>query len=272
MADPASSLDTNLGVLAQRRRRLLRQAHKLTPQARRVHLRRRPQGRHQPLRRRNQLPPQTLRVDCRSQTRARRCQKRRPGRRPAVHCRGGIPFCPSSGEPDGSIASNRFGINRAATIRCHAQVRPKPTREPATRRIRRVSMRACARVALVLVAVSASIGLTACSVIDDLKAAVSRWFDAGKSPGGRGGVFTDDLPDTTPMIPPEKPLKKEASKKKDKSKVQRPQTVEKKLPTSDSTEVSKPQRAEPQSVPSQPAPSQLRTLWPEAPAPGTFSR
>ena len=133
-------------------------------------------------------------------------------------------------------------------------------------------MRACARVALVLVAVSASIGLAACSVIDDLKAAVSRWFDVGKSPGGRGGVFTDDLPDTTPMIPPEKPLKKEASKKKDKSKVQRPQTVEKKLPTSDSTEVSKPQRAEPQSVPSQPAPSQLRTLWPEAPAAGTFSR
>ena len=80
MADPASSLDvplhSNLGVLAQRRRRLLRQAHKPTPQARRVHLRRRPQGRHQPLRRRNQLPPQTLRVDCRSQTRARRCQTR----------------------------------------------------------------------------------------------------------------------------------------------------------------------------------------------------
>src|SRR5262249_14318201 len=105
-------------------------------------------------------------------------------------------------------------------------------------------MRACARVALVLVAVSASIGLAACSAIDDLKAAVSRWFDVGKSPGGRGGVFTDDLPDTTPMIPPEKPLKKEASKaskKKDKSKVQRPQTVEKKLPTSDSTQAAKPQ-------------------------------
>jgi len=136
-------------------------------------------------------------------------------------------------------------------------------------------MRACARVALVLVAVSASIGLAACSAIDDLKAAVSRWFDGGKSPGGRGGVFTDDLPHTTPMIPSEKPLKKEASKapkKKDKSKVQRQQTVEKKLPTSDSTQAAKPQGAEPQSVPSQPAPSQLRTLWPEAPAPGTFSR
>jgi len=77
------------------------------------------------------------------------------------------------------------------------------------------------------------------------------------------------------MIPPEKPLKKgasKASKKKDKSKVQRPQTVEKKLSTSDSTEAAKPQGAKPQSVPSQPAPSQLRTLWPEPPAPGTFSR
>ena len=135
-------------------------------------------------------------------------------------------------------------------------------------------MRACARVALVLVAVSASIGLAACSAIDDLRAAVSRWFEVGKSPSGRG-VFSDDLPDAKPMIPPEKPLKKEASKaskKKDKSKVQRQQTVEKKLPTSDSTQAAKPQGAEPQSVPSQPAPSQLRTLWPEAPAAGTFSR
>jgi hypothetical protein len=135
-------------------------------------------------------------------------------------------------------------------------------------------MRAYARVALVLVAISASNGLAACSAIDDLRAAVSRWFDVGKSPSGRG-VFPDDLPDAKSMIPPEKPLKKEArkaSKKKDKSKVQRPQTVERKLPTSDSTEAAKSQGAEPQSVPSQPAPSQLRTLWPEAPAPGTFSR
>src|SRR5262249_34552027 len=117
--------------------------------------------------------------------------------------------------------------------------------------------------------------LAACSAIDDLKAAVSRWFDVGKSPGGRGGVFTADLPHTTPLIPPEKPLKKEASKaskKKDKSKVQRPHTVGKKTPTSDSAGAAKPKRPEPQSVPSQPAPAQLRTLWPEAPAPGTFSR
>jgi hypothetical protein len=136
-------------------------------------------------------------------------------------------------------------------------------------------MRACARVALVLMAVSASFGLAGCGLIDDLKDAVSRWFDIGKTPGGPG-VFANKLPDATPMIPPEKPLKKEASKaskKKDKSKLQRPQTVEKKLPTSNSTQTAKPQRrAEPQSVPSQPTPSQLRTLWPEAPAPGTFSR
>jgi hypothetical protein len=43
-------------------------------------------------------------------------------------------------------------------------------------------MRAGARVALILVAVSASIGLAACSAIDDLKAAVSRWFSMAGSP------------------------------------------------------------------------------------------
>jgi hypothetical protein len=102
-------------------------------------------------------------------------------------------------------------------------------------------MRACARVALVLMAVSASFGLAGCGSIDDLKDAVFRWFDIGKTPGGRG-AFAEDLPDVTPMRPPAKPSRKEASKaskkKKDKpaSKVQRPQTAEKQLPTSDTTE------------------------------------
>jgi hypothetical protein len=135
-------------------------------------------------------------------------------------------------------------------------------------------MRACARVALVLMAMSASFGLTGCGPMNELKDAVSRWFDIGKSPGGRG-LLADDLPDAPPKIAPEKTMKREASKpsKKNKpaSKVQRPQTAEKK-PTSDTTEGPKPQGAEPQSVPSQSAPSRLRTLWPEAPAPGTFSR
>jgi hypothetical protein len=95
-------------------------------------------------------------------------------------------------------------------------------------------------------------------------------------PGRTRRAFADDVSDATPVPPSEKPLKKQASKaskKKDKppSKVQRPQTVEKKLSTPDSTEPAK-QGAEPQSVPSQPAPSQLRSRWPDAPPPGTFSR
>jgi hypothetical protein len=123
-------------------------------------------------------------------------------------------------------------------------------------------------------AMSASFGLTGCGPMADLKDAVSRWFDIGKSPGGRG-LFADELPDAPPMIAPEKTMKREASKesKKNKSasKVQGPRTAEKK-PSSDTTEGPKPQGAEPQSVPPQPTPSRLRTLWPEAPPAGTFSR
>jgi hypothetical protein len=138
-------------------------------------------------------------------------------------------------------------------------------------------MRACARVALVLMAVSASFGLAACGAIDDLRDAPFRWFVV---PGRPGGFFADHLPNKTPTIPPKKSSKNEASKgsktskKKDKParKVQRPQTAEQKLPTSRTIEAPKPQAAEPQSVPSQPAPSGLRNLWPEAPPAGTFSR
>jgi hypothetical protein len=138
-----------------------------------------------------------------------------------------------------------------------------------------MSMRACARVALVLMVVSASFGLAACGAIDDLKDSVSRWFDIGKTPGGRGG-FADHLPDATPITPPEKLSGKEsrkASYKKDNpARVQRPQAAEKKLPISDTSEAAKPRGAEPQSVPSHPTPSGLHTLWPEAPPAGTFSR
>jgi hypothetical protein len=136
-----------------------------------------------------------------------------------------------------------------------------------------VSMRACARVALVLMAVSASFGLAACGAIDDLRNAASRWFDVG-SPGRPGSA--DALPHATSMIIHEKSLKNEASKaskKKDKlaNKVHRPQTAEQKLQTSHTIEAAKPQRAELQSVPSQPGSSGLRTFWPEAPPSGTFS-
>ena len=143
-------------------------------------------------------------------------------------------------------------------------------------------MRACTRVALVSMAVSASLGLAGCGAIDDLKDAMSRWFDSGNFLGGRG---PGDLQDAA-LIPAEKTPNEAASKaskkqvkvskKKNKParKVQRPQTVEtpKKPPIPDSTDAVRPQGAEPQSAPSEPAPLRLRSPFPEAPASETFSR
>lgn len=136
-------------------------------------------------------------------------------------------------------------------------------------------MGARARVALVFIAVSATFGLAGCDSIGDLKDTVYRSFDIGKVPGGR--LFSDELPDATPMVPPEKKLKEDASKRsKDKParKPRQPHTVElpKKQPISDSTDAVRLQGAETQTAPSRPAPLPLPTPWPEAPAPGTFSR
>jgi len=53
-----------------------------------------------------------------------------------------------------------------------------------------VTMRACARVTLVLLmAVPATFDVAACGSIDDLRDAMSRWFDVGKSPGRPEGFF-----------------------------------------------------------------------------------
>ena len=148
-------------------------------------------------------------------------------------------------------------------------------REPATRQITRISTPAYTRVALVLATVSfVTFGFAGCGPIDDLKDSISRWFDVGKAPSGRA-VFADES-DATPMLSSQKPLNKKASKAlkekvKPASKAQRPQIVEKKVPAP-APETAKPQSAEPPSLPPQPVPSQLRTLWPEAPPAGTFSR
>jgi hypothetical protein len=140
-------------------------------------------------------------------------------------------------------------------------------------------MRTCARVALVLIAVSASLGLAGCASIDELKDTLSGWFATGKFLGGHEGVFSGDVPNATHPIPPDKTLSEEASKaskKKDKPahKLQRQKTVElsKKPPLSASAEAVRTQGANSQSAPSQAAPSGLGTPWPEAPASGTFSR
>ena len=138
-------------------------------------------------------------------------------------------------------------------------------------------MRACARVALVLMVLSVTFGLAGCAAIDELRDTILRWVESEKLPSGRG-AFADDLPDATPVVPPEKPAKKEASKtskKQDKSarKLQRPQIVAsppKKPPITDSPETAMPEETEGQSAP--PASMRLRTPFPAGPPPGVFSR
>jgi hypothetical protein len=125
-------------------------------------------------------------------------------------------------------------------------------------------------------AVSGSFGLAGCAAIDDLRDAISRWFDTAKFPG-EGGVWPGNAPEATPVIPPEKIPKVEATKapkKKVKAarKLQRPQTVklQKKPPISDPAEAVRPAETEGQSAP--PATLRLRTPYPEAPPPWIFSR
>jgi len=72
-------------------------------------------------------------------------------------------------------------------------------------------MRACARVALASIAVSASFSLSGCAAIEELKETFLRWVESQKLPSGRG-VSADELPEATPVAPPEK-TPKEASKR-----------------------------------------------------------
>jgi hypothetical protein len=139
-------------------------------------------------------------------------------------------------------------------------------------------MRASARAALVSIAVSAGLGLAGCASVDELKDTMSNWFSTRKSlGGGHEGMLPDEVPEASDRSPPGKVLGEEASKSsknKDKAaKSERPQTAErpKKPPVSVSADAVRPQRADAQSA-AQTAPSRLRTLWPEAPAPGSFSR
>jgi hypothetical protein len=135
-------------------------------------------------------------------------------------------------------------------------------------------MRVCARVALISASVSACFGVAGCAAIDELRDTILRWVESEKLPDGRG-MFG---PDATPLVPSEKPAKKEAnkgSKKQDKSgrKLQRPQSVAlppKKPLIYDSPETARPNETEGQSAP--PASMRLRTPFPAAPPPGIFSR
>ena len=70
-------------------------------------------------------------------------------------------------------------------------------------------MRACARVALASIAVSASISLSGCAAIEELKETFLRWVESQKLPSGVSG---DELPEATRVVPPEK-TPKEPSKR-----------------------------------------------------------
>jgi hypothetical protein len=165
----------------------------------------------------------------------------------------------------------RYGsrrVNRAETITWHP--RAPPTDDGL---FTRVSMRACARVALASIAVSASFSLSGCATIEELKETFLRWIESEKLPSGRG-VSADELPEATPVVPPEKTSKRQPRPKDAARKLQR-QTVmlpPKKPPIPDSTEAVRPEGTEGQSAPSQPTPRWLRSRWPEAPPPERFSR
>ena len=147
-------------------------------------------------------------------------------------------------------------------------------------------MRACARVALVSIAVSASFSLLGCAAIEELKETFLRWVESQNRPSGRG-VSADELPEASPVVPPEKtsvvpqvekkpkePSKRHPQPKDAARKLQRQTVVlpPKKPPIPDSTEALRPEGTEGQSAPSQPTPRWLPSRWPEAPPPGRFSR
>jgi len=75
-------LHPDLVLLGQRGRRLVCQAHRATPQTRRLHLNRRAAGRHQPLHSRRQRQAQAVRLD---QIRRRHPRRRQP-RETSVRC------------------------------------------------------------------------------------------------------------------------------------------------------------------------------------------
>jgi hypothetical protein len=138
-------------------------------------------------------------------------------------------------------------------------------------------MRACTRVALASIAVSASFSLSGCAAIEELKETFLRWVESEKLPSGRS-VSARELPEATPVVLPEKtpkePSKRRPQQKHAARKLQRQTVVlpPKKPPIPDSTEAGRPEGTEGQSAPSQPTPRWLPSRWPEAPPPGRFSR
>jgi hypothetical protein len=135
-------------------------------------------------------------------------------------------------------------------------------------------MRACSRVALALIILSASFGLVGCAAIEELKDAFLRWVESEKLPSGRA-VVADDLPNATPVVSPEKPpkeLSKRPPQPKDTARKPQRQTAvfpPKKPPIPESTEAVRPEGTEGLSAPAPVEPRWLPSRWRQA---GRFSR
>jgi len=119
----------------------------------------------------------------------------------------------------------------------------------------------------------ASFSLSGCAAIEELKETFLRWVESEKLPE-RSGVFADELPEATPVVPPEtpkEPSKRHPQPKHAARKLQRQTVVlpPKKPPIPDVTEAVRSEGTEGQSAPS---PKWLPSRWPEAPPPGRFSR
>ena len=98
---------------------------------------------------------------------------------------------------------------------------------------------------------SASISLSGCAAIEELKETFLRWVESQKLPSGVSG---DELPEATPVVPPEKtpkePSKRPPQPKLAARKLQRQSIVlpPKKPPIPDSTEAVRPEGTEGQSA------------------------
>lgn len=144
-------------------------------------------------------------------------------------------------------------------------------------------MRVCVRVALL--AGLAGIGLAGCDTVDGLSETTNALLVSGKRPVALDSASLENRmvepePESEPEPEPA-PIeeKTKAPKKKQQKSVRRPKLSQakasRKTPEKPSPAQAAPSStAEPRSAPAEepPASNQLKTLWPEAPTSGTFSR
>jgi hypothetical protein len=138
-----------------------------------------------------------------------------------------------------------------------------------------VGLHAGARVALSSMVLLGTLGLAGCSSVDELKGTVSGWFAPGKVSRADEGMFVRGADGSHP-IPPERIVregKSKASKNENQAvRGRQPKAVTLEKEPAVSAPTDRVPDADRQATSSTTAQSRLRTLWPEPPAPGTFSR